>query len=228
MLGNSLDKTFTFIKANLNFLALIWFLSSLSLCLVGWLETTPLKENAIANITINLSASFFNIWLFVSMIHRIKTQEVDGGEETYGESFLQGMYSTPGYILVAIGYSFMLILGIVLFVIPGVWVGANFVFAPTLAVFDISGEQSTFSYSKGLIEGNFMIGLLFAILSIVMETSSQLIVSIGEGFGLNLAFYIPMFFVLMALGILVECWSAFTVVELVRSKHSTSVQQVEA
>ena len=169
MLAESLDKSLKFIKANFNFLILIWALSSLSLCLVGWLETTQLKENAVASITINLAASFFNIWLFVSMIHRVKAQEVDGKEETYGESLVQGLYSTPGYILVALGYSFMLIIGFFLLVIPGVWIGANFVFAPTLAVFDISGEQTTYFHSKSLVEGHFFIGLLFAILSIMME-----------------------------------------------------------
>lgn len=226
MLAESLDKSLKFIKANFNFLILIWALSSLSLCLVGWLETTQLKENAVASITINLAASFFNIWLFVSMIHRVKAQEVDGKEETYGESLVQGLYSTPGYILVALGYSFMLIIGLFLLVIPGVWIGANFVFAPTLAVFDISGEQMTYSHSKSLVEGHFFIGLLFAILSIMMETSSQLIVTIGEGMGLSLIYYIPMFFVLMAIGLLVECWSAFTLVALVRKKLATSIQPV--
>ncbi len=221
MLGESLDKSFSFIKKNTNFLILIWVLSSLCLCIVGWLDTTPLKENAVASITVNLAASFFNIWLFVSMIHRIKVQEIDGGEETYGESLLHGMYSTPGYILVALGYSFALIIGLLFFVIPGVWVGANFVFAPTLSVFDISGEEMTYSHSKKLVHGNFLIGLLFAVLSIIMESSSQLIVTIGEGMGLSLVFYIPMFFVLMAIGVLVECWSSFTVIELVRSKLKT-------
>jgi hypothetical protein len=226
MLGISLDKSINFIKSNSNFILLIWVLSSLSLCFVGWLETTPLKDNAVASITINLAASFFNIWLFVSMIHRIKDQAIDGGDETYGESLLHGLYSAPGYILVALGYSLMLLVGLFLLVIPGVWVGANFVFAPTLAVFDISADEMSYSHSQRLVQGNFMIGLLFAILSIIMESSSQLIVTIGEGMGLTLLFYVPMFFVLMALGVLVECWSSFTVIELVKSKLAVTDQQV--
>ena len=222
MLAESLDKSFKFIKENFYFLILIWILSSLSLCLVGWLETTQLKENAVASICINLMASFFNIWLFVSMIHRVKLQEVDGKVENYGDSFLQGLYSTPTYILVGLGYSLMLIIGIFLFVIPGIWVGANFVFAPSLAVFDISGEQMIYSHSKKIVEGHFFVGLLFSILSILMETSSQLIVTIGEGMGLSLIYYIPMFFVLMAIGLLVECWSTFTLVGLIRKKLASS------
>lgn len=225
MLAESLENAFAFISRNRTFILLVWLVSTLITTLVGLLDLTSFKDNSFVIIIITFAGAFCNIWLFVSMIYRIKRQEFDYKTDSIGLSLKEGFFSTPGYILVAIGYTLLMVMGLFFLIIPGIYLGAIFVFAPTLSVLDMSGDRSTFSHSKKLLEGNFMIGFLFAILSILLEISSQLIMTIGQNFGIPALFNIPAFAIFMAIGILVEVWSTFTVLHLLK-KEKIKISEV--
>lgn len=218
MLGESLEKTFSFLKRNFSFAIGIWIVATTVTSALSFIDQTSLKDNSVVYICLTFLGAFLNIWLFVSMIHRIRTEEVMKSSESLSESLKEGILSTPGYVLIAIGYTLIMVLGLFFLIIPGIYFAAIYVFAPTLTVLDLSGDESTFTHSKELIKNNFGIGLLFAVLSILLEISSQLIMTIGQNIGISSLFYIPAFAIFMAIGVLIEGWSTFTIIELIRQK----------
>lgn len=117
-----------------------------------------------------------NTMLMAAAIYRIRTVYYDESS-SFGRALSVGAGRMPAVIGATILYSFAVMLGSVLLLIPGIWLGVTLAFCFYAAAADYKGPIESVKYSHGLVRGNWW--RTAAILTIVMIISMVFYLAIG-------------------------------------------------
>lgn len=185
-IGGVLDSGFKLFTASIKQVVPITYLAALIGGIWGWAYQTfifsPLvsgEDSAMAGIAMLLSVIIIiimNSILMAAAIYRIN--RVYGDQSTsFGNALSIGASRMPAVIGASILYAIAVMIGSVLLLIPGIWLGVSLAFCFYAAVTDRKGPIESLKYSHGLVRGNWW--RTAAVLTIVMIISMVFYLAIG-------------------------------------------------
>lgn len=117
-----------------------------------------------------------NSMLMAAAIFRIRIAYTDR-HSTFGNALSVGAARMPAVIGASFLYAIVVMIGSLLLIIPGVWLGVSLAFCFYAVVADNKGPIESLKYSHGLVKGNWW--RTAAVLTIVMIISLVFYLAIG-------------------------------------------------
>ena len=208
VLRKSLFKTLSYFKYDKNFIVLfLMFNIFLSVSQgIAYQELSNLVSEL--QLLIRLLMTFIQTWVTIIMVIRFKCFfEADSIQENIISSLRAATLLTPRFIYYSLMYVSMATLGIILFIIPGIYILVTYFYVPFLSILNDESEGSYFQHSKNYAEGFYPYLFLFVLILLGSELSIEYLNSHLMGESLNTFFLASLYLPLGGVSGLVYCWS---------------------
>lgn len=156
-IGQTLDQGFRLFKASFSRVWLFAFVSGL-IALPMNLTAPQTPEDFADGLALWIGAFLLylvlSIVIFSAMVLRVGSV-ANGTPLGIGESLRQGLRRSPSLLGTGVLYALICFFGLLLLIVPGIWLSVAFIFAMYAAVLDNKDPIDSLGYSWQLVKGNW-------------------------------------------------------------------------
>jgi hypothetical protein len=180
-----------------------------------WKFSTGVSEDEMLSFVGNIISLILALWAFVIVIYDVIDLKVHNRSVSLSERATRALWDTPTYGVYSIVLAIFVIVGLLLFILPGLYALWAFTFAPILAVLSNQSGQKHFSNSRELAKKSGVFCAKVIGLVVLSQTFPPILRGIIEG---GLPFLNISFFLLVGEAIITLWGEVFLVLALLKLK----------
>jgi len=208
MYTQSLQRSFNYIRQDKNLVALIVSGSLILQVILERVEALEQFQNSELLIPLKLVFSIIHIWMFLILLRKLKAFS-SGQHLPIKLALTEALVSAPSFILYSILYIFLVLAGLFLFIVPGLYFLGGAYFIPFFAALDIESEGTFLEDSRKLSHQHIPFVWGISLSSLILELGLEMKGSLAGPFS-EVVLWILIFLIILCSMILFLWGGSFT------------------